>query len=159
VESFVAAPGPAGWRYFGRVHEAGSEREVYVVDHVTDLDWRLIRLRLLGPEGEIVAERSPNGIHVVSAHAVEEVAGVDLTWSPSPWSVKVLREYLKGDQGPVDAARVRLGGPAERIRVELRHGDRGDSGVLIVDGSSSEAAFAADMPVRADGWFELIGGS
>ncbi|HJP65828.1 MAG TPA: hypothetical protein VKA30_05940 [Actinomycetota bacterium] len=158
VESFVAAPGPAGWRYFGRVHEPGSEREQYVVDHVTDLDWRLIRLRLLGPGRELVVERSPNGVHVIGPDEVAEFDGVDVVWSPSPWSVKVLAEHLKGEERAVDAVRVGLDGPAERIRVELRRGEGAHGTALVVDGSTAQAVYGPDVPERVEGWFELLVG-
>ena len=49
LESFVAAPGPIGWRYFGRVHPPDSEEELFTVDYVVDAKWGLIRYRLIFP--------------------------------------------------------------------------------------------------------------
>ena len=159
VESYVAAPGPGGWRYFGRVHEAESERELYVVDHVTDLDWRVVRFRLLSPGRELVVERSPHGMHVIGPDEVTEFEGVDLVWSPSPWSLHVARSYLEaGVDGAADAVRVDETSNAARVRIELRRDAGAERGVFVVDGVAKEALFGSDIPVRAEGWFELFGG-
>jgi hypothetical protein len=160
IESFVAAPGPGGWRYFGRVHEVGTERELYVVDHVTDLEWRLVRFRLLSPGRELVVERSPSGLHAIGPDQVTEFEGVDLVWSPSPWSLHVLGWYLRvRGEDAADAVRVKPEERAERVRAEVRReGDR-VRGVFAVNGLTTEAVFGTDLPLRAEGWFELVGGA
>src|SRR5712691_12723193 len=45
VEAFVAAPGPAGWRYFGRGRDADTGEELFRVDYVVDAGWDLVRFR------------------------------------------------------------------------------------------------------------------
>jgi hypothetical protein len=159
VESFVTAPGPIGWRYFARVHEPRSERELYVVDHVTDLDWRVVRFRMLNPGRDLVVERSPNGVHAIGPDGISEFDGLDVVWSPSPWSLHVLSKYLAGRGGDgADAVRVGIEGRAERVQVELRREARGDRASVAVDGQTTEVAFGTDLPLRAEGWFELVGG-
>ncbi|HEY3209537.1 MAG TPA: hypothetical protein VGL18_07030 [Actinomycetota bacterium] len=62
LESFVAAPGPMGWRYFGRVRPPESEEELFTVDYVVDAEWGLIRYRLMHQSGtSIVATRRQAG--------------------------------------------------------------------------------------------------
>src|SRR6266542_2139579 len=73
LESFVAAPGPIGWRYFGRVHPRDSEEELFTVDHVVDAEWGLVRYRLLDQSGtSIVATLATGGIEVVTGRPGEE---------------------------------------------------------------------------------------
>ena len=73
LESFVAAPGPMGWRYFGRVHPPKSEEELFTVDHVVDAEWGLLRYRLLDQSGaRIVATPSTGGIELVTGRPGEE---------------------------------------------------------------------------------------
>ena len=159
VESFVSAPGPSGWRYFARVHESGSEHQLYVVDHLTDLDWRVVRFRMLNPEGELLVERSPNGVHAIGPDGVSEFDGVDVVWSPSPWSLHALSKYLEERGGDAaEAVRVGVEGRAERVQIELRREARGDRGAVAVDGQATEVAFGTDLPLQAEGWFQLIGG-
>src|SRR5438067_141464 len=50
LESFVAAPGPMGWRYFGRVHPPKSEEELFTVDYVVDAEWGPAPVSPHGPE-------------------------------------------------------------------------------------------------------------
>jgi hypothetical protein len=160
LESFVAAPGPAGWRYFAHVREAGSERELYVVDHVTDSEWRLIRFRLLAPGWELLVERSPTGLHAIGPEQVTEFEGVDVVWSPSPWSLHVLGLYLGArGEAATDAVRVRPEEHAERVRVELRRETGATKGAFAVEGSATNVLFGTDLPLRGEEWFELVGGS
>src|SRR6266540_4533973 len=53
LESFVAAPGPIGWRYFGRVHPPDSEEELFTVDHVVDAEWGPGPVPPPGPERHV----------------------------------------------------------------------------------------------------------
>jgi hypothetical protein len=157
LESFVAAPGPAGWRCFGRVRESGSERELYVVDHVTDLEWRVIRFRMLSAGRELVVERSPHGVHVIGPDEVTEFDEVDVVWSPSPWSLHVLTRYLEA-RGADETEAVRVGPEAiaERVRVEIRRQAGAQIGSVVVDGEPMEVQFGPERPRRAEGWFELL---
>ena len=65
LETFVAAPGPTGWRYFGRLRDPLTDREVARVDHVVDADWNLVRFRWSDPDGRVVvAVPSSGGVEV-----------------------------------------------------------------------------------------------
>src|SRR6266511_5097298 len=73
LESFVAAPGPMGWRYFGRVHPPDSEEELFTVDYVVDAEWGLIQYHLLYQTGtSIVATPAIGGLEVVTGRPGEE---------------------------------------------------------------------------------------
>jgi hypothetical protein len=89
LESFVAAPGPMGWRYFGRVHPPDSEEELFTVDYVVDAEWGLLRYRLLDQSGtRIVATPATGGVEVVTGRPGDErtetMAGASAVWSSSP---------------------------------------------------------------------------
>jgi hypothetical protein len=172
VESFVAAAGPAGWRYFGRVHRADTGEETYLVDHVAGLDWTLVRFRMAGADGsEIVARPGADGLEV-------EVAGPDggrslsmpgatEVWAPSPVSLLVAHRRFAGfGTDEFSAARIEL--PSEIRPVDIRIEAAGPLIVrtpggaataeritVNVDGRAFDALVRSDLPLRADGWFEL----
>ena len=173
LESFVAAPGPMGWRYFGRVHPADSEEELFTVDYVVDAQWGLLRYRLLHQSGtQIVATQVTGGIEVLTGRPGEErtetVAGASAVWSSSPCSLLVVDRLLAAS-GRSDVAAVRIGAALEpeliTVRIE-RQGSRplvtptGNSeaellGVML-DGERFEALIRSDLPLFARGWFDLV---
>jgi hypothetical protein len=169
IESFVAAPGPAGWRYFAHVHPPGDpERDRFTVDLVTGLRSELVRFRLVAADGwRAVAMPADGGVEIAYGPPEDErVARVEeavAVWSFSPSSLLVLHRLLGPGGGAVRGVRIEpshepaaaqlsltslgtstdAGGEAERIRV-------------IADGRELEARVRADLPLAADGWFELL---
>jgi hypothetical protein len=153
VETFVEAPGPAGWRWFGRVHDLSSGDEVYVVDHVVDAEWRVVRFRLLHREaGEVVVEPALEGLALTAGQVIESLAGAEIVWSPSPASLLVLQRYLQS-RGATGARGVQVSasGSWEAVTVGLE-----DQATAVVDGTRLPVTWAGDMPSRVDGWFELL---
>jgi hypothetical protein len=173
LESFVAAPGPIGWRYFGRVRSSDSEEELFTVDHVVDAEWGLVRYRLLRRNGAgVMATPAMGGIEVVIGQPGDErtetVAGATAVWSSSPCSLLVV-DRLLGASGRGDVAAVRIGAAVEPelITVGLeRVGSRpvvtptGSSEAELVevmlDGERFEALIRSDLPLQARGWFDLV---
>jgi hypothetical protein len=159
VETFVAAPGPAGWRYFGRVHDPRTGEEVYAVDHVVDHVWRVVRFRLLSPTGDVLVEPSPSGLAVSDGKGEERsFEGADLVWSASPSSVLVLDRMLRAGHGPNVAAVRILSDPtteSEAIAVSVvsRKGDRME---LAVGDQTWDILVGPEVPERGSGWFELM---
>ncbi|MFN2589820.1 MAG: hypothetical protein ABR518_03515 [Actinomycetota bacterium] len=159
-ETFVAAPGPGGWRYFGRVRDPESGRQIYVVDHIVDLSWRLVRFRLVREGGETLVAPSDAGLQVGTADRTEVLRfdGVEVVWSPSPCALHVLDRYLsRSGRTEAEAVQVSADGAANRVAIELRRFDPGDRGSVTVDGWRSEVVFGADLPRRASDWFDLAG--
>ena len=174
LETFVAAPGPMGWRYFGRAHEPDTGREVFLVDHVVDVDWNLLRFRWRESGGvEVVATPTGDGVEVwikePGGERKELVAGVGAVWSASPSSLLVV-DRLLGTSRPAEVAAVRLKPPFEprpvlvRVtpvdsrRVSPTSGTSAAREVEVaVDGGRTRAVLRSDLPLRADGWFELVG--
>ena len=81
VESFVAAPGPAGWRYFGRGRHADTGEELFKVDYIVDAEWDLVRFRAIYGGGlDAVVVPVPGGLEVSvgqpGEERTEEIAGV-----------------------------------------------------------------------------------
>jgi hypothetical protein len=172
VETFVAAAGPAGWRYFGRGHEPDGGSEIYRVDHVVDLGWNLVRFRWSGPDGaEVVAiPRGDTAVEVwVSGPGGERrelVAGAFGVWAASPSSLLVVDRLLSGS-GEISAVMLR---PPFEPRLAVMRLDpvataevstpSGLSSVrevrLTVDGESVRTLLRFDLPLLADGWFELV---
>ena len=118
LESFVAAPGPMGWRYFGRVRPPDSDEELFTVDHVVDAEWGLVRYRFLDQGGtRIVATPARGGIEVVTVRPGDErsatVAGASAVWSSSPCSLLVVDRLLTAS-GRGDVAAVRIGAALEQ---------------------------------------------
>ena len=173
LESFVAAPGPMGWRYFGRVHPPKSEEELFTVDYVVDAEWGLLRYRLMDQSGtRIVATPATAGIDVVTGRPgderIETVAGASAVWSSSPCSLLVVDRLLSAS-GRGDVAAVRIGAALEPEVITVRLSRRGSRPVItpagnseaelvgvVVDGQRFEAFIRSDFPLFAPGWFDLV---
>jgi hypothetical protein len=174
VETFVAAPGPAGWRYFGRAHDPDTGREVFRVDHVVDADWNLVRFRWRDMNGvQVIATPGDRGVEVwiegAGADRNEFVAGVGTVWSTSPSCLLVVDRMLRTSQmEEVRAVRleppfdpqpvlVRVTGVGLR-QVSTTNGDSEAREVdVAVDGRRVRALLRSDLPLQADGWFDLAG--
>jgi hypothetical protein len=165
-ESFVAAPGPMGWRYFGRVHEPEGP-ELFVIDHVVDGDWNLVRFRSVDVKGaEVIAVPAAGGVEVSirgpAADRTERVDGATAVWSVSPSSLLVLDRRVGGLGGTVSAVRLEPGFDPESITVQLsrRPSPGGVSTAeevdVIVDGRPILAVIREGVPLSAEGWFELM---
>jgi hypothetical protein len=170
----VAAPGPMGWRYFGRVHEPDTGREVFRVDHVVDGDWGLVRFRWGEPDGaEVTAIPANGGVEVWieerGGERNELMAGVEAVWSASPSSLLVV-DRLLGMSDRVEVPAVRLEPPADPLAILVRLTIVGSTRVPITKEASTtreveldiagrriRAVIRPDLPLRADGWFELVG--
>jgi len=160
VESFVAAPGPMGWRYVGRVRQTNDPSETLLVDYTVDARWNLVRFRALDDEGnEAVVVPGEGGLQVVvrrpgGSERTWAFDGATAVWSPSPCSLLLVDRLLGGREGSLEA--VRLGPPAwdpERWTIALeRHGRNLD---LIVDGRRLEVRRGPEQPISAEAWFEL----
>jgi hypothetical protein len=173
VESFVAAPGPAGWRYFGRGRHGDTGEELFKVDYIVDAGWDLVRFRAIYGGGlEAVAVPVPGGLEVSvgqpGEERTEEIAGVSAVWSASPCSLLVVDRQLRAC-GQDELAAVRLKPPDEPEAVTVRLDRRGSQGIttpagsataervdVIVDGWRTKALIRPDLPLSAEGWFELI---
>jgi hypothetical protein len=173
LESFVAAPGPMGWRYFGRVHPPDSEEELFTVDYVVDAEWGLLRYRLLHQSGmRIVANPAAGGIDVVTGRPGDErtetVPGASAVWSSSPCSLLVVDRLLSAS-GRGDVAAVRIGAALKPEVITVRLSRRGSRPVItpagnseaelvgvVVDGQRFEAFIRSDLPLLAPGWFDLV---
>ena len=162
LESFVAAPGPAGWRYFGRVSSVESETELFTVDFVVDTDWGLVRYRERHADGrEIMAAPDSSGVQVVKLLGDEErifnVPDADVVWSSSPCSVLVAERRARASgRGWVVAARID-GEDSAGVTVSVRDSES-VSGTLEVevDGRTTQVVMTEEAPLSADGWFERI---
>jgi hypothetical protein len=172
IESFVAAPGPMGWRYFAHVHPPGDpEHDLYTVDHVADLEWNLVRFRMAVADGwRAVATRLDGGVEVVHGQAdaqrVERFDDAVAVWSSSPSSLLVLHR-LAGVEGSIPAVTFDPGANPEPVRVSLRAvgattaSTRGGGSEVqrirvTVNGRQFESWVRRDLPLRAEGQFELI---
>jgi len=166
VESFVAAPGPMGWRWFGRVSRESTGEELWTVDHVVDLEWSLVRYRLVVPgSAQTVVVPSEGGLAVLAGDRELSVPGARAVWSRSPSSLLVLDRRLnvlgahalpvvsvpEGSQAVValrslGEVRVRLGqGEGSVQRFEVQVGEE-----------RSTALIRSDVPLSLEGAFELI---
>src|SRR2546428_9593201 len=139
VESFVAAPGPAGWRYFGRGRHADTGEELFTVDYIVDAGWDLVRFRAIYGDGLVaVAVPVPGGLEVSvgqpGEERMEEIAGVSAVWSASPCSLLVVDRRLRAS-GQDELAAVRLQPPYEPQAVTARLSRRGSQGLTTTAGS------------------------
>jgi hypothetical protein len=174
VESFVAAPGPAGWRYFGRARDADTGEELFKVDYIVDAGWDLVRFRATYGDGiEAVVVPVPFGLEVSvgqpGEERTEEIAGASAVWSLSPCSLLVVDRRLRAS-GQDELAAVRIKPSEEPEAVTVRLDRRGSQAIptpaggapaervdVIVNGWHTKALIRPDLPLSAEGWFELLG--
>ncbi|MDP8955704.1 MAG: hypothetical protein M3N24_01905 [Actinomycetota bacterium] len=169
VESFVAAPGPAGWRYFGRIHAPDSEEELSTVDFVVDTDWALVRYRERHRQhGEVVVVRGPTGLEATwiagESEATAHAPDAQIVWSSSPCSRLVAERRARavkmsalpglGIALPEEPRPVSIS--LDRMGFEAANGRRAERIHLQLDGASITALVREDLPIFAEGWFELI---
>ena len=173
LETFVAAPGPMGWRYFARLREPDAGREVSVVDLVVDMRWDLVRFRWMETNGsEVIAMPTDGGLEVLMNESGGErrelFTGASVVWSGSPSSLIVIDRLLASSKGG-EARAVRLVPPFDPRPVVVRVTATGSPGgstrsgsysarevEVTVDGERTRALFREDMPLEADGWFQLV---
>jgi hypothetical protein len=163
VESFVAAPGPMGWRWFGRVSRESTGEELWTIDHVVDREWSLVRFRLAVPgSAQTIVVPSEEGLVVLAGDRELSVPGARAVWSRSPSSLLVVDRRLnvlgahalpvvrvpEGSQTVValrSLGETRVGGEGSVRRFEVQAGEE-RSTVLI----------RSDVPLSLEGAFELI---
>jgi hypothetical protein len=149
-------------------------REVLRVDHVVDVDWRLVRFRWSELGGMEVEATGSNGDVEVSIEGPTEtrqelVAGVVAVWSASPSSLLVVDRLLR-TSALAEVPAVLLEPPFEPRPVAVRVMPVGSGGISTgsgasttrevevgVDGRRIKALLRSDLPLGADGWFELAG--
>jgi hypothetical protein len=160
-EWFVAAPGPMGLRWFGRIREPGSEEDLALVDHTVDRSWGLVRFRLMDLEAgvEVLATADPAGIGVERAGGASSgswvVPGAAAVWAPSPSTLFVLRRLTAERQdGAVVAATIATAAAPELVTVRIDPVGP-DLVAVEADGDRFEARFHDGWPVSAEGRFEL----
>ena len=172
LESFVAAPGPAGWRYFGRIRRADTGEGLSTVDYVTDLDWGLVRFRTQHADGrQVVVVPSETGLEVWRGGPGPEPAGfpeASVVWSASPCSLIVAHHRLQalGHEGLVG---LRLEARSEPEAVTIRLRPLGTTGVstsgagstatrfeVTVGDRTLEALIRPDLPLECEDWFKLV---
>jgi hypothetical protein len=173
MESFIAAPGPMGWRYVGQGFDLAGRRR-HVVDVVVDLEWNLVRFRWFDEDGgEAIALPAGGGLEVWTSTGGSESSelfpGARAVWCPSPSSLLVVDRML----GPPDRREVTTaamgsdGMSFEALTVRLeRKGTRriragvgwSEADVLDLDdgGPRREALVRRDLPLSCEGWFELV---
>jgi hypothetical protein len=173
IEEFVAAPGPMGWRYFAHVHPLDDpDNDRFTVDLVTDLEWNLVRFRLAAADGwRAVATRGDPGVEVL--HGTPEDERLDrfeeavAVWSSSPSTLLVLHRLVGPVGGTVQTVRIEPGLAPDRLGVALSI--KGSTSVatpgggaealrvrVMEDGRGREALVRSDLPLAAEGWFDLI---
>ena len=139
---------------------------------MTDLDWNLVRFRLAATDGwRAVVTRTDSGLEVVhGAQDAERIApfdGVTAVWSASPSTLLALHRRFGAANVEVRAVRIEPGerpAPVDvslaaigRTRIASAAGEsEAESVVVVANGRRSEALIRADLPLRAEGWFELI---
>lgn len=170
-ESFVAAPGPAGWRYFARIFPPEGQEELATVDFVVDVEWRLVRYRERWAGGsELVVTPAPDGIAAVMGDGEErsvEISGVEVVWSRSPCSLLVAERRARAlGTNTLRAVRIRIPDDPAPVQVSLDRLGReppmaeSDSGAHKIqireNGRTMNAVVREDLPLSADGWFSLV---
>jgi hypothetical protein len=173
VESFVAAPGPMGWRYFAHVHRQDDlGQDLYTVDLVTDLEWHLVRFRLATVEGWVaVATAAAGAVEVVHGSPNQEAVDVfdegSVVWSSSPSSLLVLHRLLGPQGGTVKGLVIEPHATPVAVDLSLAIIERTSvptaSGANVAErirvtagGRELEALVRPDLPLSVGRWFELI---
>jgi hypothetical protein len=171
IEEFVAAPGPMGWRYFAHVHppdDPGHDR--LTVDLVTDLEWNVVRFRLVSADGwGAMATGIDSGLEVLHGPSGEERLDrfdqASAVWSTSPSALLVARRRLGFGGGTMGAVHIEIGRDPSSVGVSLSDANPASMGApagtiapieVTVDGRRFEASMQGDMPVAAEGWFVLV---
>ncbi|HEX2089679.1 MAG TPA: hypothetical protein VHI54_07115 [Actinomycetota bacterium] len=171
-ESFVAAPGPAGWRYFGRVLAPDGELELSTVDFVVDTEWRLVRYRERHAAGpEVVVIPGNGGLEVVSRvngdEKSVEIPAAEVVWSRSPCSLLVTERRARAlATTALRAVRIHVPDDPVSVSVSLDR-PRGEGfwsgpdrqvGMIqvTVDGQTIAAELTEDRPLAAEDWFTLL---
>ena len=174
LESFVAAPGVAGWRYFGRLQREDTGEDVASVDYVVDREWNVVRFRDMRAGGDqAVALRGPDGLSVTvvedGLERTEEMPEATSVWSRSPCSLLVADRRLRGGgQSQLFAVKLdpTFSPQATTIQIQHRRSRRiatatgtgmAEEVRFVVDGEVIDCLMRADVPLAAPGWFELIG--
>ena len=166
IESFVAAPGPMGLRWFGRVRREGSEEDVRLVDHTVDREWRLVRLRLMDLEAavEMMALAGTSGIAVTRAGGAAPgdwvVPGAEAVWTSSPSALLVAANRIPIGSGTTLAgARIAPDAAPEPVTIGPLRAELGEkeAATLELDGVRIEVRFRDGWPVWAEDRFELLG--
>lgn len=162
LESFVAAPGPAGWRYFGRVSSVESEAELFTVDFVVDADWRLVRYREGHADGsELLAAHVGTGIQIARQLDHDErdfdVPDAEVIWSSSPCSLLIAQRRASASRvNRVIGARIDGESPIP-LTISFPGSDWVNGTLEVgVDGQVIRCVVDDEAPVSADGWFERI---
>jgi hypothetical protein len=171
-ESFVAAPGPAGWRYFARVFPSEGGEELSTVDFVVDVEWRLVRYRERSAAGsELVVIPALDGVAVLLSQDGEEesveIPGVELVWSRSPCSLLVAERRARAvGTNTLRAVRIHIPDAPAPVQVSLDRLGRepptaaSNSGAdriqIRENGRTMNALVRQDLPLIADGWFSLL---
>ena len=165
IESFVAAPGPMGLRWFGRVREPGGDEDLRLVDHTVDRDWRLVRLRLMDLEAgvEMVALAGATGIAVTRAGGPAPgdwvVPGAEAVWTSSPSALYVAANRIPiGSGSTLAGARVEPGAIPEPVTIGPLRAEIGDkeAATLGLDGERIEVRIRDGWPVWARDRFALL---
>lgn len=170
IESFVAAPGPGGWRWFGRAHDPAGGAPRWSVDVVVDLHWRVVRFRMLGADGAgTTVTPGPQGLEVDAGDGRPiPFPGAEAVWSPSPSSVLVADRMLRA-QGRTEVLAIAVwepGHPGKTVRLGL--GERqavrmdttaglieGERLEVMIEGGLFDVLLGPDRPLESDGWFRL----
>jgi hypothetical protein len=166
VESFVAAPGPMGWRWFGRVSRESTGVELWTVDHVVDLEWSLVRFRLAVPgSAQTIVVPSEEGLVVLAGDRELSVPGARAVWSRSPSSLLVVDRRLnvlgahalpvvRVPEGSQTVVALRSLG---EVRVQPGQGEGSVRRFEVQAGEErSTALIRSDVPLSLEGAFELI---
>ena len=169
LESFVAAPGPAGWRYFGRIYAPEGEEELSTVDFVVDSEWRLVRYRERHRDrGEVVVVPVQNGLEAMWTDATNEataaVVEAEIVWSLSPCSLLVAERRARA-LGVTVMRGIRIDAGVDPSPVSISLDRRGSEAAdqpgeekmqIRVNGRTVSAVVRDDLPLSAEGWFDLI---
>ena len=144
------------------------------IDYVVDAQWDLVRFRAMLAEGDqVVAVPQRGGLNVIvsglGAEAAETIPGATAVWSSSPCSLLLANRRLRST-GESSFKAVSLAPPFHREVVQVRLEARGAKRVntprgasvaedvdLLLDDRRVNTLIRSDLPLFAEGWFELIG--
>ncbi len=174
IETFVAAPGPMGWRYVGRLADQATGEHLQLVDYVVDVEWNLVRVRMADASGwEAIVGPIPGGLEAWTgtpeAERIHQFPGAVAVWTPSPcsllagdrrariagvWSFPAVVPVVAGEPEELLVS-LKLAGheaistPAGKAPVEV---------VMVEAGNGPRKALVRrGLPIACEGRFELIG--